>query len=118
MTCPSYTASCVTVLPLLPVVCDSSASDVSLLYLQLCDGSASLPVVCDSSASDAFRAMKELHQMLMAEKLYNDAKEYWTKVFDKHGEKASWEGESRTKLTSLQYRCNQPERISASLFSD
>ncbi|KAF0289805.1 General transcription factor 3C polypeptide 3 [Amphibalanus amphitrite] len=48
-------------------------------------------IMCDGSAGDAFRVMKELHQLLMADKLYDDAKEYWAKVFDKHGDKANWE---------------------------
>ena len=57
--------------------------------------------MCDGTASDAFRVMKELHQLLLAEKLFDDAKEYWTKVFSKHGEKASWEGERLLVVVTL-----------------
>ena len=60
--------------------------------------------MCDGSASDAFRVMKELHQLLIAEKLYDDAKEYWTKVFNKHGEKSSWEGMLHPKLVIMRCR--------------
>ncbi|XP_037070809.1 general transcription factor 3C polypeptide 3-like [Pollicipes pollicipes] len=48
-------------------------------------------IMCDVSAGDAFRAMKELHHLLMHLDMMEDAKEYWTKVFDKHGDKSSWE---------------------------
>ena len=80
--------------------------------------------MCDGSASDAFRVMKELHQLLIAEKLYDDAKEYWTKVFNKHGEKSSWEGMLHLKLVIMRCRhyrqgdfcCALPCDIGCSVF--